>query len=343
VYKNPVYADNPQMANWPISGKNRAIFTDDDAEKIVSDVRFVRPRYVKVKNKKTGKVSYAINGGPYIEVGDFFYTSSDGNQRAVRKSSLFTWTSKMSCPSFSPPAGPTKEYGTCPASVEAAVESEGGYLQYHQPLSERPADQIYICKTCYAGKGNYLYPSVSIGQRIRWAWTKKTLREGSFVDQIVEAIEFLQDPSIEELLLKKMVSNKYFRIHDAGDFLTTDYYMAWIEICQRLKNIRFWAPTRQWVFEKWRKTFADAPPPTNLALRPSALFTTAVPPDIDGMAAGTTSMDEKSAPRAMASGKMPQNLKNCPAYEGDAEHSCAAARCRTCWDQKDTPVNYKTH
>jgi len=324
------YLENPQLANFESLKRNRDLFDGD----VVPQIKYAR---VTVGEGDAG--SATIGGGPYIEIvasnPAFRYTTAEGRQVPFGKSTLFTWTSKMSCPSFSLPAGPARTGGTCPAALAAAVEKEGTYAEFHPPLSEMPEDEIFICDTCYAGKGRYLmYKSMSLGQVAKLEWVKKTLRAGTFVRQMTEAIaSLLNDPDVEELLASKLVSNRFFRIHDSGDFYAPEYYRAWTEVCRNLPKVMFWAPTRMWVYRAWREVFQNYPPPKNLALRPSALFTSAPPPQIPGMAAGTTSVE----------GKMKKPVKNCPAYEGDAEHSCAAARCRTCWAEKHKPVNYMTH
>jgi hypothetical protein len=313
--------DNPQLANWDRLEKNRNVFDGDVSEEI---------EYERVTLGKTG-----YSGGPKIRIlGDFHYTTSEGKRRPFRNSSLFTWTSKMSCPSFSIPAGPVENGGTCLASKASSIEKEGSYKKFSPPLSEIPAKETFICSVCYAGKGRYLmYKSMSLGQVAKKTWVNKTLGSGTFSRRMSEAISSLIDPDVEHVLAQKLVSNKFFWIHDSGDFFSPEYYKAWVEVCHTLPQIHFWAPTRQWVFPKWRELFSNYPPPKNLSLRPSALFTSAPPPKIAGMAGGSTSID----------GRMEAPVWNCPAYEGDEEHSCAAAACRVCWSAPQKPVNYLTH
>lgn len=93
-----------------------------------------------------------------------FTVSGDGKDSppsGYSGTSLFTETSKMSCPSFSVPAGPTYEFGTCPA---ANYGKDGGL---------REAGKDFICDSCYAFGGNYLYPNVAISQAARQEWAKR--------------------------------------------------------------------------------------------------------------------------------------------------------------------------
>ena len=314
------YLDNPQLANWDSLKRNRDIF-DGEVE-----------REVQYKPVHLGKTGYT--GGPYLRIsGDFHYSTSGGKRRPFRNTTLFTWTSKMSCPSFSLPAGPMESGGTCPAAKASSIQREGSYLKHSPSIDRIPEGQLFICDTCYAGKGRYLmYKSMSLGQAARLRWTQDAVRSGTFSRKISEAIASLDDPDVEKVLAQRLVSNKYFRIHDSGDFYNPEYYKAWLEVCYNLPQIHFWAPTRMWVYEKWREVFSNYPPPGNLSLRPSALFTSSPPPSIAGMAGGSTSID----------GRMPAPVWNCPAYESE-EGSCAGAKCRVCWDAQRKPVNYLTH
>ena len=333
--ENPVeFEENPGLANWKRLAENREVFDGDVKEEI---------GYDRVRANR-GPDGVSLNGGPFVQISPtFHYKTAEGKQKAFGKSTLFTWTSKMSCPSFSIPAGPSEKHGTCLAARRDSIEKEGSYTEYSEPLDSMPEGQKFICDLCYAGKGRYLmYKSMSIGQMAKLAWVHKTLKSGTFVRRMSEAIGSLIDPDTELALAAKNVSNRFFRIHDSGDFFSPEYYRAWVDVCSQFTGkmgrtghplIYFWVPTRVWVYEKYRGLFENYPPPPNLALRPSALFTSANPPSIDGLAEGSTSVD----------GRMGKPVWNCPAYEGTEEASCAAVKCRVCWTQKSKPVNYLTH
>ena len=329
------FQDNPQLANWKRLKENREIWDGNVSE----EIGFERPTVAKGKD---GQVS--INGGPFIRISPSFeYRTAEGKIKAFSKATLFTWTSKMSCPSFSIPAGPKNSEGTCIAARRESITSEGSYEEYHPSLDSMSEGQKFICDLCYAGKGRYLmYKSMSIGQMAKLAWVNKTLTSGTFARRMSEALASLVDEDVERVLAAKNVSNRFFRIHDAGDFFSPEYYRGWRDVCDQFTGkmgrkghplIYFWAPTRIWVYEKYRRLFENYPPPPNLALRPSALFTSAPPPQVDNLAEGSTSID----------GRMPAPVWNCPAYEGAEEVSCAAVKCRVCWTRKEKPVNYLTH
>lgn len=341
------------------------------------------PGFVPGEKKKrrlewTGKVR--ISGGPYIKFPETLWWRAvptdehpEGRSMKARKASLFTWTTKMSCASFSVPAGPNRYGGTCMASQESTVAREGSYKRYSMDLEKRGADidytyttkqgreseksisQQYICDVCYAGKGSYrMYINSSINQVAHRAWADARIKDGTFVSSIVKAISFLYtSKAMGRELATRLVSNKYFRIHDSGDFWSKEYYLAWREICQSALEaglpIKFWAPTRQWVFKDWIQMFRDNPPPKNLALRPSALFLGSPPPEVPVLkAGGTTSYpDTWIDPPSYAS---PKKVWPCPAMNATGDKSCINAPnpqgglgCRTCWDKPQIPVNYSTH
>jgi len=238
-------------------------------------------------------------------------------------------------------------------SVEKADEADVYDIEVEHDNHRFVANGLTV-QNCYAGKNNYLmYKQVSIGQMVRLTWINRELREGGrgghskLASKLIEVIASLQDDAMAVLLMKKLVSNVFFRIHDSGDFHKPDYYLAWRDVAYALPDVTFWAPTRQWVFEKWREIFRNTPPPENLALRPSALFFGARPPVVDGMgSAGSTAASEVHGQWGDVGGA---EVWNCPAYMAD-EHSCGSAinpdgeqGCRTCWKHKETAVNYKAH
>jgi hypothetical protein len=275
--------------------------------------------------------------------------------------SLFTFTSKMSCASFSIAAGPLGESkGTCRAAnltkdamvkFSTDVEREGGFANSQfvaevghrnksgvgeAPKKSIDADKVtgmYICDACYAGKGNYgRLDSVQIYQIARKAWVDITMREGTFVPQMVGAMRDLLGN--ESLMGSNLASSGHFRIHDSGDWFSIEYMNAWFQICAAMHDVKFWAPSRMWVFPEFRQAMI-AGKPANLTLRPSALVYGSLAPMVRGLSAGSTSSRES----------LMNNVAchwDCPAYL-TREGSCASARCRTCWDRPEVPVNYKVH
>lgn len=220
---------------------------------------------------------------------------------------LFSVTSKMSCLSYSLPAGPLRSLGSCQmaqqrtavAALRTMAENDPMRhelsLQFSAAQSWRGGDPLYICNMCYAGKANYaMYSDDAMKATWRLAWTKAMLkRRGgqAFVDAIVGGIRHFGALSPARLKSTQGINAKYFRWHDAGDIFSFAYWEAIKEIARQLPRVRFWVPTRQWVSPRWREQFqrdrADNTFPSNLIVRPSALFVDAPAPRIDELAAGT--------------------------------------------------------
>ncbi len=179
-----------------------------------------------------------------------------------------------------------------------------------------------ICAACYAdSRGRYRWPAVREAQARRLTWTTHALAAGSFAPAMVACIA-----SIEE---------RYFRIHDAGDFFSVAYVEAWITIAGALPHVRFWAPTHSWAIQGRQRRdgdplleairLLDALP--NVTVRPSAILLEAPPPVIPGLSAGSAVTTE----RFMAT--CPKSLRT-PANCGG---------CRRCWDAPLVPVTYLKH
>lgn len=258
---------------------------------------------------------------PYVEVSpplDLQGVSVD-----IGRVQLFTNTTKMRCASFSLPAGPPKIGGTCPAAAKGAR-----------------GDAHFVCFGCYATAGNYLLPSVQASQRVRLAWVRRALDEGIFAEEMAAALGvFLARPRRASMLGPRGVppvflNGRYFRIHDSGDFSwypRMAYADAWASIARRFPAVRFWAPTRDWVFRGASSALAGRP--ENFVVRPSALRVGDPSPAMPGLDAGST-VDPRALPAA--------GVHDCPAYRS-AGHSCESAGCRACWDHPAVAVNYAPH
>lgn len=209
---------------------------------------------------------------------------------------ILTQTSAMPGSSYSLPARTT-----CPGAVLA-------------PSS--------VCASCYAdGRKRYRWKGVKDAQARRLAWTLDTLENGTFIPAIVGHILARAD--------------RYFRLHDSGDFFRPDYVDAWTEIARRLTGVLFWAPTRSWARGGLPRRHGDlllaslhrlAALP-NVTVRPSALLINEAPPVLPGFAAGSTVTTNRAAvtcPKAFQT----------PARCGD---------CRRCWDEPQLPVIYLKH
>ena len=163
---------------------------------------------------------------------------------------LLTWTSAMSCWSWSLPAG---KDGACPAEHRG----EGS-----------------ICSSCYAQQGNYLFRNVRETQAARFAFLKSD--PAHFADILVRFLH-LEDPS-------------FFRVHDSGDFHTLSSIHLWTSIVRRVPATRFWFPTRTYLFPAWLPALRQLHAQPNACVRPSALRFGDEPPVVPGIGHGTVSI-----------------------------------------------------
>ena len=186
-------------------------------------------------------------------------------------------------------------------------------------------------------KGNYPMPAHSNASLVREAWILACLKDKSLAARLGAALIEL-DRFSEQLLRIVGIDQRYFRLHDSGDWFTVSgrdpfaYYKAWVEVARAQPRRLFWAPTRLWVFPNWRRAFKRWNAP-NLITRPSALGVCMFPPKVSGLAAGTGVAD-------------PPGIEGtwwCPAYGSPRElnKSCRQANCRRCWTAPELPVTYK--
>lgn len=121
-------------------------------------------------SEKAGK------GSLEFSVPIFTESAAGSPSTAMRRFSLFSYTSKMSSPSFSLPAGPPREGGTCAAADRGArnlVRPSKGNAPGGARKNAQGKD--FICDLCYATAGNYYYPNVSTAQAARMIWCERML------------------------------------------------------------------------------------------------------------------------------------------------------------------------
>jgi len=101
--------------------------------------------------------------------------------------------------------------------------------------------------TCYAGNAEARHPHV---QKSRWA-NKDLLDkfdEKGKVDLILRSLDYHE---------KRNKKIEVFRIHEAGDFYSLEYFDAWLEVARQRPDILFYAYTKSLPF--WLKRKKDIP------------------------------------------------------------------------------------
>ncbi len=245
---------------------------------------------------------------------------------SAKQVEVLSWTTKMGCPSFSLPAGPIETGGSCPGA-------KGG--QSIVPLSNLQAGQravtavtgepvrLYqaICQFCYAEGGQYATGGVQVAQVLRYIWTrdaasdvKRTATGVAFgpkarawIEAMVYAIDnadFLLDGGKvakleyppERPRPGSRKKQRFFRWHDSGDIFSEAHLAMIKEVCNRLPDITFWAPTRCWATTWGVAAVNEINGPaeqSNLVIRPSSFHVNEGPPSREklgiGWAEGSTS------------------------------------------------------
>jgi len=270
---------------------------------------------------------------------------------------LFGEAAKMACPTWDLPAGAPVTGGTCPGAT--AGQSTVPPAIREKAARSLPVVRVQeaICQLCYATGGNYASPHVQAGEIVRYWWCQETSAKHptTFIDTVVRALQGESWQAEQHPFTGKPLYP--VRIHSSGDFFSASYAAAWIEVCNQLPQITFWAPTRTWAAEGWTRIWADLTPRLrhgNLSLRPSAYHTgdPAAPLAAPFTSAGTTAIYKYDLPP-----HDPRFDWSCRTYAVvDDAHSCRNAErpdpqgrptgqigCRTCWVQPHLRINYTAH
>lgn len=169
-----------------------------------------------------------------------------------------------------------------------------------------------VCLACYAKRGHYVFGEKARTER--FAWVRRSLADGTFVEVMTHAIKAWSVRS----------DCKYFRIHDIGDFFSAKYVAAWGEIARAVPDVKFWAPTKAHLNLKLRialVTAAEMAP--NLIIRPSANGIEDPVPSVPGLAAGLG---------------VSRKAFSC---DSDVSGRGYCGPCRVCWERPDMPVVFK--
>lgn len=209
--------------------------------------------------------------------------------------SMLSTPKKMPGASFSLQAGKT-----CPSS--------------HATIGEHGDNAI--CGECYAKGGSYVWSTTIAAQMRRLSQILESIKNDNG-DTWVSAM-------VAEIT-KATKKEKYFRIHDAGDFFSVEYVNLWVRIAEALPSVKFWAPTREYISKN-----ADMLPALvrlaslpNVVVRPSAVSFDTPSPIVPGLSAGTT---------VLRSLTVLDNHNVCPSTVKGNDKTCDGNNCRRCWD-----------
>lgn len=330
-HRNPYY-DNPRIdvgngltmlinewkikvADWPTVLRNR--------KKVYEQIKNASIQMVKVNDKKS-PVKLVTD----VKIDDPYYGP-------LQNFTVFgTGNTKMNCPSFTLPAANEGEFlGSCPAQAltNKNVAPNGIPINHEK----------FVCDICYAGKDRY--PILQTGLMVKMAWVRRTL-ESTFVPLMIEGLAHLFDKLDPDM--KAQGGDRYFRVHDSGDFFHPAYIRAWNAITREFLGVKFWAPTRTWVYPQFLEAMREAP--SNFNIRPSALNIGDPVPSEAGLAGSTVNYPlekEDGVAKLRWTELNGERVWICPAYRHEKDKkgaSCYSEKCRVCWDSK-FPVSYTEH
>lgn len=162
------------------------------------------------------------------------------------------------------------------------------------------------CFNCYALKGRYVMPNVRAALARRFA----SLRSESWINDMVTVIRWKE-------------KSGYFRWHDSGDVQDLAHLENIVAVAERMPEITFWLPTREYsIVKEYLTTHGDFP--VNLTVRISATKIDSEAPKL-GLPTSGVSSDASQA--------------NCRAPKQGNE----CLDCRLCWNRNVKHINYKKH
>lgn len=282
------------------------------------------------------------------------------------------------------------------------VKNSAQYRQAKAELMEELPQAI--CQRCYATGGQYSTGQVQYAQMLRFMWAEQAMatpvgnNSTAFIETMVYAIdhadfklhggiveieETVVDPEtgVEKTVKQEIEAGvepsgqRFFRLHDSGDFFNSEYLAQWKAITRRLPDITFWAPSRIWATKWGIEAVNDINhEPENLIIRPSAYDVNAHgTPALGPGWAATSTVIAAGQNRGMDPARMrhvakiegwthegndpgdPRYTWNCMAYAAKKGPTCRGAiappgagnvngiGCRACWLFPDEIVNYTEH
>lgn len=116
-----------------------------------------------------------------------------------------------------------------------AKNSDSVFLIWNLPAVVTCPERSLSCeKFCYARKAERQYKQVL-----------PCRMENLLMSQQITAFRMDMKKAIEKELIRKRCTGKkvYFRIHESGDFYSSEYYKAWCDIASYFPEVRFLAYT----------------------------------------------------------------------------------------------------
>jgi hypothetical protein len=216
---------------------------------------------------------------------------------------------------------------------------------------------------CYAEGGQYATSGVQNAQLMRYAWAERAIERpghvpgvSEFYSVMLDAIDHADFQYGDEPMHYKSENQRFFRLHDSGDFFSPRYFSEWKKITLyyhhkvggegltfnpdgsvatygkgHAQPIWFWAPSRVWMLkmkELIARENSTARYGDNFAIRPSAYHINEHGPmftgdrDADGWCAPSTVYEYKEK----KNGQDRAYNWDCKAYAVEKGPSCRGAK-----------------
>lgn len=176
-----------------------------------------------------------------------------------------------------------------------------------------------ICSTCYALRGNYLFPDVQEGHKRRILAIEN--------EEWVEAMSFL----INKRCIATDFELAFFRWFDSGDIQSLSHLIKIFAVVRRTPQVKHWLATRERGFlrqyDKLVRHGLQEHPPSNVVVRVSSTKIGQAPLSSLPSWTNTSTVEWHEA------------LRTCPARTQG--NSCG--ECRSCWDSTCSNINYPRH
>jgi len=103
------------------------------------------------------------------------------------------------------------------------------------PANEKNCRKCKLGKYCYAKQGAYNWSQVKNAYQYRYECTQSP----QFVDIVV------QDLQAKAIRASKQSKQLIIRVHDSGDYYSTEYALKWMSIASKLPQVQFYSYTKE--------------------------------------------------------------------------------------------------
>jgi len=198
--------------------------------------------------------------------------------------------------------------------VKLKVKEPVQVSRWNTKVGVLPSFSLPVLKTC-PGKTEFC-SRLCYGLRGRFARQK-------MIDLYQSNLEASKQADFVERIVREILKAKaeVFRLHVVGDFYSVEYVEKWLEIADRLRDVKFFGSTRSWRVPRLREAverFRDLP---NVYLRASIDSTHL---DRPACSWGVWSIEGEGDP--------------CPHDYGLVENCIT---CKKCWQTKDSDIRLR--